>query len=98
MNITELEKKLILAICDNEYNEGYNTGAWIWCAIGNAGLTMKEGRGVLSSLIKKKLATADTTGDSSMIDVKLSDTFTCILTEAGEEIYEELTGESCNDE
>lgn len=58
MNITTLERKLLEGIDVSDYND--LTGeTWTWDAIDNAGMSTKQGRGVIASLSKKGLVQVD---------------------------------------
>ena len=78
---------MIIAIVDNEFCCGENTGAWTWNAIATAGMDDQQGGGVLASLSNKDLV--------SILLSDNKDENTVMLTEEGEEIYEQLTGEKC---
>jgi hypothetical protein len=56
--ITNLERKLLTAIRDSDFNYGCNpvdNPVWVDCIMCDAGMSNKTGSGVMSSLVKKGL-------------------------------------------
>lgn len=57
MNLTELEKDVIVAITENEYSDAPGNPVWSWSVTDNCKTTHKDQvSGVVSSLVKKGLA------------------------------------------
>lgn len=90
INLTEMERKLIIACVENQFNCGTaddvrSAGTWTWNAIEESGLNPKQARGVIASLIKKGLATEyDNEGRGR------ADDFCLNLTKAGIEAYRSI--------
>ena len=85
ISLTDLEKKILWAFNNNEYDcseDGSHT-TWVFTVIDNAGLTGKVASGVISSLVKKELMVVNvpTREDRRMGETEAS----CYLTTAGEE-------------
>lgn len=55
MELTSLEKKFIKAIKTNDYGDGTLEPIWVSAVIDASGIDPKIARGVISSLIKKRL-------------------------------------------
>jgi len=84
MNLTEMEKDVIIGIANNEFSN--EPGDWVWSYSVHFNLKITSQTqlpGVISSLIKKGLVAHDNTGD------KLGD---CLaLTKDGVEAFKRLT-------
>ena len=85
MNLTILEKDIIVAIAEDEYNDCVpNCPIWTWNISSNAKITKKEQLcGVISSLVKKGLVGTDN------VDINENDHCTW-LTVGGFEIYNKI--------
>ena len=87
MNLTEMEKDVIIGIANNEFSN--EPGDWVWSYSVHFNLKITSQTqlpGVISSLIKKGLVAHDNTGD------ELGD---CLaLTKDGVAAYRQLTGGS----
>lgn len=90
-NLTKKEMAVLKGIADSDYMnvEGYddkyliNCSTWMFDALHYSGLSGKEFSGVCSSLHKKGFIGSDTTGDPTMISVKIEDTHEIWMTEKG---------------
>ena len=71
MELTELEKDVIVAITENEFSNIPGDPVWSWSIADNAKITKTEQiSGVVSSLVKKGLVeTNDESGDNSTVEL-----------------------------
>ena len=85
MNLTELEKDVIIAITENEYSDVPGDPVWSWSVADNCKITHKDQvSGVVSSLAKKGLAECyNDRGKDSTIH----------LTDAGIKVYRRIKEE-----
>lgn len=89
MKLTNMEKMVLNAMRDNDYNDALQDGGtWLFCATEYSGLDTKQARGALSSLVKKELVEVNIE--------KISNESTVGFTEAGEKVFENADGEECS--
>lgn len=89
MKLTRMEKMVLNAMRDNDYNDALQDGGtWLFCATEYSGLETKQARGALSSLVKKELVEVNIE--------KISNESTVGFTEAGEKVFENADGEECS--
>lgn len=89
--LTRLEKMVLNAIRDNDFNDGLEYGTWLFCATDYSGLDTKQARGALSSVIKKGLVSVDINkGHAGGPDES-----TVWFTDAGEALFNNADGEEC---
>lgn len=93
MKLTRMEKMVLNAMRENDYNDALQDGyTWLFCATDYTDVNTKQSRGALSSLIKKELVWVE-------IEEKRSghpDESTVGFTEAGEKLFENADGEECS--
>jgi len=67
MIFTEKEKAIFLGSRDNDYANVFEEGCtWTFAVIDSSGLSPKEARGVLSSLIKKEIIVIEDYDDDTI--------------------------------
>lgn len=89
MKLTRMEKMVLNAMRENDYNDALQDGGtWLFCATEYSGLDTKQARGALSSLVKKELVEVNIE--------KISNESTVGFTEAGEKVFENADGEECS--
>ncbi len=89
MKLTNMEKMVLNAMRDNDYNDALQDGGtWLFCATEYSGLDTKQARGALSSLVKKELVEVNIE--------RISNESTVGFTEAGEKVFENADGEECS--
>lgn len=98
INLTPMEKSLMIAMTTNEYAAGREEaswGGWTWAVIDDSGIAPKQARGVLSSLIQKGLVTEETfarpVNDYSLhfTDAGRAEVKKLLEAEAAEQAYED---------
>lgn len=89
MKLTNMEKMVLNAMRDNDYNDALQDGGtWLFCATEYSGLDTKQARGALSSLVKKELVEVNIE--------RISNESTVGFTEAGEKVFDNADGEECS--
>lgn len=82
-NLTELEIKLLNASRVSDYEDAYYEPTWLFDVVSKSGLTEKVARGVMSSLVKKGLASiSDWEGHGKYSDSVF------LLTDVGKMVFE----------
>ena len=85
MKLTEMEKDVIIAICENEFSDSPGDPVWSWAVHDKCKITKQNQIcGVISSLIKKGLAVSDEWDGGMYKDQTVE------LTKKGVEIYHKL--------
>lgn len=88
MNLTKMEKMVLNALRNNDYNDCYTDPCtWAFAAIDYSTLNAKQARGVMASLIKKGLMGFQEDKDDEDL---------VWLTDEGKALFENATGEECN--
>lgn len=89
--LTRMERLVLNAIRDNDYNDGLECATWLFCATEYSGLDTKQARGALSSLVKKGFVTVHIdkghTGGP--------DESTVGFTKEGKALFDNADGEEC---
>lgn len=90
MKLTRMEKMVLNAMRENDYNDALQDGGtWLFCATEYSGLDTKQARGALSSLVKKELV--------EVTEIKEAPNESMVgFTEAGEKVFENADGEECS--
>lgn len=90
MKLTNMEKMVLNAMRDNDYNDALQDGGtWLFCATEYSDLDTKQARGALSSLIKKELV--------EVTEIKEAPNESMVgFTEAGEKVFDNADGEECS--
>ena len=93
IKLTKMEKMVLNALRDNDYEDALEGGTWLFVATEYSGLDTKQARGALSSLIKKELVEVNidrpkhrSASDESMI----------WFTEKGKQLFDNADGEECS--
>ena len=55
MNLTALEKEILIASCTTDFGDAAIEPVWVFSVIDSAGIDGKVARGVIASLVKKGL-------------------------------------------
>ena len=86
MKLTNMEKMVLNAMRDNDYNDCYqDDGTWAFCATEYSGLDTKQARGAFSSVIKKGLAGFQEDDEEDI----------AWLTDEGKALFDNADGEEC---
>lgn len=86
MNLTKMEKMVLNALRNNDYNDCYQeNGTWAFVVTYYSGLDPKQARGAFSSVIKKGLAGFQEDPEEDI----------AWLTDKGKELFDNADGEEC---
>ena len=91
--LTRMEKMVLNAMRDNDYNDALEYNTWLFCATEYSGLDTKQARGALSSLIKKDLVTVYEDDNRKFGG---SDDSSIGFTEKGRALFDNADGEECS--
>lgn len=87
MKLTNMEKMVLNAMRENDYNDCYQeNGTWAFCATEYSGLDTKQARGAFSSVIKKGLVGFQEDEEEDI----------AWLTDEGKALFENADGEECS--
>ena len=87
MKLTRMEKMVLNALRNNDYNDCYQDDyTWAFCATEYSGLETKQARGAFSSLIKKGLVGFQEDEDEDI----------AWLTDEGKALFDNADGEECS--
>ena len=87
INLTKMEIKILNAMRNNEFEDCIDAEAtWTFAVIDESKINPKQARGVISSLIKKKLIWCISNGQSD----------DCIgFTDTGRQLFDDANGNEC---